>query len=284
MSSIEIESSSADAEYVIVNTEDRGKFEKMVLISKKLYSSDIFKNKADRTKRRKLVFRLRILFDQCKFKNEEFEGAVIKSGWKDFKQWLQETNAMKLESDKDQIKLYEMMNNRKEINWSFIIGPELNENNKLLKELVDLTSKLMKEYYDESKHLGPWNSDKMGKELSDKDSHCIIIRNNINNELIGYVCFRTELNVINLEEDFLEFYVYELMIDSKYQRQRYGEYLMNICEFIAESKECDYIELTVFASNIPAIKFYRKQLDYDFDKNELDDYKSDYRILTKILS
>jgi len=275
--------STDSAEYVIIKTEGRVKFEKMVLMSQKLYSSEIFKNKSDRSKKRKLVVRLQNLFNVCKLTNDElFADAVIKSGWKDFKQFLQETNTMKLESDKDQKKLYKMLNNQKNIDWEFIKGPEINEN--VLKELVDLTSKLMKNHYDKSAYLGPWDSDKMGKEISDKDSECIIIRNNKNNELIGYICFRIQLTEIEQidEVQYLECYVYELMIDEKYQRKGYGEFLMKICEFIADKKQCDYVELTVFTSNIAAIKFYRKQLKYDFDKNELDEYKNDYRILTKI--
>eukprot|EP00483_Globobulimina_turgida_P011174 UN11195 len=122
-----------------------------------------------------------------------------------------------------------MLNTRNEISWSFIKGCDLDK--KLLNNLIDLTSSLMKSYYDESKYLGPWNSQKMEEELTHKNSNCIIIRNKLNDELIGYVSFRMELNVINLAEEYFEFYVYELMINNRYQRKGYGEYFMETCEF-----------------------------------------------------
>ena len=263
------------------DTANVNKFTKMVAMSQKLYTSKLFKNKQDRTRRRKLVTQLRGLYATANDTKHSFEDAVIKSGWKEFKQWLDETNCIELESESDQIKLIQTLNKKKEINWKFIKGPDLKED--ACKELVGLTCDLMKDFYDNSKNLGPWNDDKMAEEIKDKNSQCLIIRNQASNELIGYISFRIEPNVVDLETDYLECYVYELMIAEKYQRKGYGVFLMEVCEFIAESKECDYIELTVFTENIAAIKFYRKQLKYNFDKNELDEYKTDYRILTKIL-
>eukprot|EP00483_Globobulimina_turgida_P004556 UN04565 len=222
-----------ESEYVVVQSEEEKsnyiKFQNMVTISQKLYSSDLFKNKGDRSKRRKLLIRLRGLYNNYNTTNKRFEQEVVKCGWIDFPQWLQKTNVIKLECESDEIKLVRMMNTRKEINWSFIKGCDLDRES--LKHLVDLTSSLMKSYYDQSKYLGPWNSQRMEEELTHKKANCIIIRNNLNDELIGYVSFRMDVNVINLAEEYYEFYVYELMINNKYQRKGYGEYLMNRCEF-----------------------------------------------------
>lgn len=266
---------------------DVSKFTKMVAMSHKLYSCASFKGKADLSKRRKLVHRLRGLYEATNH-DQSFEQAVVKAGWKDFRVWLRETNCMRLDSDADQEKLYKALSshhNAKAIQWTFVEGEELKSAGDELRDLVDLTSELMKTLYDQSEYLGPWNRSKMEEELTHKDSHCIVLRERSNrNALIGYVCFRIEQNVVSVEEDYLEFYVYELMICDKYQRQRYGEYLMSVCECIANAKQCDYIELTVFSANLAALKFYRKQLSYEFDKNELDEYKHDYRILTKILT
>ena len=41
-------------EYITNNSDKRVKFEKMVAMSQELYNSDVFKNKSDRSKRRKL--------------------------------------------------------------------------------------------------------------------------------------------------------------------------------------------------------------------------------------
>eukprot|EP01084_Bolivina_argentea_P127122 224897_1 len=190
------------------------KFEKMVTTSHKLYTSNLFKNKEDRSRRRKLITRLRTLYDNTNAKGT-FEDAVVECGWMKFKEWLQETNTIELESARDRIKLIQMLNSRKEINWTFIKGVDLEA--KTLKGLVDLTSTLMKSFYDESKHLGPWSSEKMEQELTHKNSHCIVIRNNSNNELIGYICFRMEMNVVDVTEQYMECYVYELMIHQQYQ-------------------------------------------------------------------
>merc|ERR1719486_1175792 len=119
----------------------------------------------------------------------------------------------------------------------------------------------------------------MTKEITDGNSFCIVLKNRAKDELIGYVSFRLQDNVVNIEETYLECYVYELMIQNAYQRKGYGKFLMELCELVASSRECDYIELTVFTANIAGIKFYRKQMQFSFDVNELEQYKHDYRIL-----
>ena len=154
----------------------------------------------------------------------------------------------------------------------------------VLQKMVAMTEFLMKDYYDKSKYLGPWNEKKLTEELVHKDSKFIIIWNANKTELIGYICYRLE-RVDNTDDDmkYHEFYIYEIMINDKHQRKGYGQYLMNECVSIAKLNECDYLAITVFSCNKSAIKFYIDKIGFEYAPNESDEYVNDHRILVKYL-
>ena len=172
--------------------------------------------------------------------------------------------------------------NQKDICCSIRKGSELKKENTLQK-IIALTKKLVGDYYDKSPNMGPWSDDEMGQEITHKNSDCVLLWNQARDEVIGYVCFRVEWEIISQDEKYYEFYIYELMVDTKYQRKGYGQFLMNICEQMARTRKCDYLALTVFASNMPAIKCYSEKLGFQYAPNEIEEYTKDYRIMVKYL-
>ena len=80
-------------------------------------------------------------------------------------------------------------------------------------------------------------------------------------------------------------YVYEIQIDSRFQRQRLGKKLMTFMQRIAMKMKMKKVMLTVFKMNVKALSFYKNKLGYDVDESspDDDDDDADYEILSKMV-
>lgn len=95
-------------------------------------------------------------------------------------------------------------------------------------------------------------------------------------EIVAFMCIRFE---IGANKNECSLYVYELHVDSRYQRRGLGEELMRIAKCLALDFKMDKVMLTVFRSNQQALKFYSK-LKYSTDKSSPKPNEADYVILS----
>jgi ribosomal protein S18 acetylase RimI-like enzyme len=77
-------------------------------------------------------------------------------------------------------------------------------------------------------------------------------------------------------------YLYELQVNSNYQKRGIGKYLMQLTELIAWKFHLTKVVLTVFKYNTSACHLYRESLKYAIDEDDPNDEEAvDYWILSK---
>jgi ribosomal-protein-alanine N-acetyltransferase len=95
----------------------------------------------------------------------------------------------------------------------------------------------------------PWNISSFRYELGNKDA--ILKTAVFNNEIIGYICVRTIMNVTH---------ILNLAVLPRFRRMGIGSMLLRdvLQELRQSNTEIERITLEVRESNIPAIKLYEK--------------------------
>ena len=71
-------------------------------------------------------------------------------------------------------------------------------------------------------------------------------------------------------------------MESEFQKQGVGTYLMNLMEQLAKAAKLRKVLLTSFKFNEAAQHFFREKLNYELD--ETDENAEDYDILRKIVN
>lgn len=166
-------------------------------------------------------------------------------------------------------------------------------NQLILDKLMLLFESLMKDKYEQSSW--GWNEvEKLAEWKHPKTRLIIVTKNDIcdasetvtfgklpddDDEIIGFMCFRYE---IGADKSECALYVYELHIDTEYQRQGLGEELMQMARVLGLEFKMDKIMLTVFRSNKPALQFYNK-LKFMPDKSSPSMKEADYVIMSSKL-
>ena len=118
----------------------------------------------------------------------------------------------------------------------------------LMKWALELTDHNMHDYYEQT---WGWNENKKLNEFKDPGARFYVIRHEGNP--IGFIHFRFEF-----EDNLSHLYVYELQIDSKFQRHGLGKFLLQACELTAMKAGMYCVMLTVLKVNSPAMNFYMK--------------------------
>lgn len=119
--------------------------------------------------------------------------------------------------------------------------------------VFNITSRHMKQYYDNSWGWSDKKQKKKKKELFEEHSRYLIATKIDDNELtpIGFIHIRFEI-----ESRETTCYVYELHVEDQFQRKGLGRFLMQAAEFIALERKMESIMLTVFVENVVSRKFY----------------------------
>jgi ribosomal protein S18 acetylase RimI-like enzyme len=140
-----------------------------------------------------------------------------------------------------------------------------------------ITARNMKEYYDTA---WGWSDKNKRQELFEEHSRYLIAT--VDNAPIGFIHIRFEMERLTVL-----LYVYELQIETEYQRKGLGRFLMQAAEFIALKRKMEAVMLTVFKANTAARQFYEK-MKYQThstspDRDPEDALEACYEILYKPL-
>ena len=123
---------------------------------------------------------------------------------------------------------------------------------KLSSELLNWAFKLtetnMKKLYEET---WGWNETKKMSELTSEHARYFVLF--ISDQPVGFVHFRFEA-----ENSQSQLYIYELQVESNYQKKGIGKFLMQACEFLALKTGMEVVMLTVLRNNLNARDFYSK--------------------------
>jgi len=169
--------------------------------------------------------------------------------------------------------------------------------NELLEDLLALTRDNMKAMYDGSGSAAwAWNDSRKRGELRNDRMRWILLRSKTlpgidtpesgSKGIVGFMAFR-----FVAEAGIPLAYLHELQLSKSVQRMGYGQRLTAQLERIARNCSMQLIMLTVFSSNVTAMKFYEK-LGFSIDEaspgpcyNLMDDDqpKSPYEIMSKVL-
>lgn len=105
-------------------------------------------------------------------------------------------------------------------------------------------------------------------------------------EVIGFAHYRFEVD----DEDRPAHpvgYLYELQISSRHQKHGLGGKLMSLVERISSELKMEKVMLTVFKSNVGAMRFYERQ-EYKVDESSPSNFEGgetcDYEILSKSMT
>lgn len=183
------------------------------------------------------------------------------------------------------------LNSNRKYRFHLIHSKHLNQH--ILDKLMLLFESLMRDKYERSSW--GWNEEtKLAEWKHPKTRLIIVTKNDIcdasetvtsgqlpddEDEIIGFMCFRYETGA---DKGECALYVYELHIDTEYQRQGLGEELMRMARVSGLEFKMDKIMLTVFRSNKPALQFYNK-LKFMPDKSSPSLQEADYVIMSSKL-
>ncbi|XP_022653511.1 N-alpha-acetyltransferase 40-like isoform X2 [Varroa jacobsoni] len=147
---------------------------------------------------------------------------------------------------------------------------------KELRDFVFLLTELnMRDMYEQSDW--GWNASQKKKELSDKTSQYLIVKDDLNNDaVVGFVHFRFDIDF-----DRAVLYCYEIQLVKAVQRRGIGAHLMDILYKLAERFKMKKVILTVFKHNLQALNFYTKKLNFRRDTTDPKENHIDYTILSK---
>ncbi|CAH8851126.1 unnamed protein product [Trichobilharzia szidati] len=154
----------------------------------------------------------------------------------------------------------------------------------VIDELMSLLQQNMQDMYTASSW--GWNAEmKRGEAFSSKSWLIICRCRNVSGtpeccSTVGFVSFRFER-----EEEHPVLYCYEIQLYRQFQHLHVGTFLMEILSSIALAANMHRVVLTVFKSNVNAVKFFRK-LGFKTDETDPSMYEGvgavDYLILSKL--
>jgi len=137
----------------------------------------------------------------------------------------------------------------------------------------------MEKMYEESS----WGLEKeeKSKELKHTNARFLLLETSGTGNLAGFVHFRFDYDDCDAPTQGV-LYIYEIQIDTSFQRQGLGKKLMHLSERIAKKAEVSKVMLTVFKKNHNAMKFY-EDMDYEIDESSPSKHNdpTDYEILSK---
>lgn len=153
--------------------------------------------------------------------------------------------------------------------------------------IFNITKHNMYELYNQcsDRKLWHWNDKRKKKQLFSDKSKYLVLYNNINNDLVGFIHIQYDSD--ECDHTIPMIYLYEIQIQSNYNHQGIGTYLMNVLELLMHKLNLNKICLTVLKHNTSAVAFYTK-LNYTVDESDPStDHTShtlEYQILSKINS
>ena len=142
--------------------------------------------------------------------------------------------------------------------------------------IIDLLAKNMKKLYEDSEW--GWNDKNKREEMLDEKAWYLLAETS-DGTIAGYSHFRYDMD---FDDEVV--YVYEIQIDSTYQRKGLGRFMMQVLEMLAFKADMRKIMLTVFKHNPEAENFFKKTMKYEIDETcPIDDVveQYDYEILSK---
>jgi len=142
--------------------------------------------------------------------------------------------------------------------------------------IIDLLAKNMKKLYEDSEW--GWNDKNKREEMLDEKAWYLLAETS-DGTIAGYSHFRFDMD---FDDEVV--YVYEIQIDSTYQRKGLGRFMMQVLEMLAFKADMRKIMLTVFKHNPEAENFFKKTMKYEIDETcPIDDVveQYDYEILSK---
>ena len=134
----------------------------------------------------------------------------------------------------------------------------------------------MKKLYEDSEW--GWNDKNKREEMLDEKAWYLLAETS-DGTIAGYSHFRYDMD---FDDEVV--YVYEIQIDSTYQRKGLGRFMMQVLEMLAFKADMRKIMLTVFKHNPEAENFFKKTMKYEIDETcPIDDVveQYDYEILSK---
>ena len=138
-------------------------------------------------------------------------------------------------------------------------------------QIIDLFETNMKTFYEQS-HDGYQPDDKRN-ELFSNQSRYLLIRST--DCLVAFTHFR-----FDMDYGSRVIYLYELQVNSNYQGQGLGRWIIDQLKILCQKTEMSKIVLTVHQSNTKAIDFYMKKCQFKIDITNPDDEPVDYLILS----
>ena len=135
----------------------------------------------------------------------------------------------------------------------------------------------MKLIYEDSK-LG-WDVKNKRKEMLNPKAWYLLAETN-DGTIAGYSHFKYDMS---FDDEVVN--VYEIQIDSDYQRKGLGKFMMQVLEILAIKAEMRKIMVSVLKHNPGASSFFKKTMKYDIDENCPDDNEFeqyDYEILSRV--
>lgn len=124
-------------------------------------------------------------------------------------------------------------------------------------ELFSIFEKNMKSYYEIT---WGWDDEGKKKEMFSPQSHYIIVMNNMDDTRRVAAFLHYQFTWDDEDEPTQGVvYCFELQVESSFQRNGLGKYLMSALKDIAEYWRMSKILLTCFKANINAMQFYIRQ-------------------------